>query len=108
MLEFKYLNIFFISDFLIDFEEFKPYFIPKFKLDKIGFDNTKVIIDDIRTFISDNKITIKDESDGIVYDNHHAGYLGTDYITKTIFNKLSDFNFIDSNGINLPNIQKLI
>jgi len=85
-----------------------PYFIPKFKLDKIGFDNTKVIIDDIRTFISDNKITIKDESNGIVYDNHHAGYFGTDYITKMIFNKLSYFNFIDSNAINLPNIQKLI
>ena len=85
-----------------------PYFIPKFKLDKIGFDNTNVIIDDISTFISDNKISIRDESNGIVYDNHHAGYLGTDYITKTIFNKLSDFNFIDSNRINLPNIQKFI
>lgn len=85
-----------------------PYFIPKHKLDKINFDSNKVIINDIKKFISDNKMSIKDESNGIVYDNHHAGYKGTDYITKIIFNKLIYLNIINNQPLDVKKSLRFI
>jgi hypothetical protein len=69
------------------------------KFQSINYDILGGSCYDIFSFIN-NGFSIKDETNG-GYDDFHAGYEANKFISKLIYNKLVELNFINSNEYNM-------
>jgi len=67
-----------------------PYYVDPHKLKLINFDKSKLVIENLRKFIRNNKLTIWDESNNTVNDRHHAGFKGSKIIAEVLFNHLTN------------------